>query len=83
MIGKTVIRFTTHGCMATIHEFDYIGIIVGCEYPIHCDGKMYYKIKVLKSKEGELRDNPEDVTFERIPSWYLQNLGGDFYIAYD
>lgn len=27
-IGKTVISFTTHGCMAHIHEFNYVGTII-------------------------------------------------------
>ena len=83
MEGKTVIHFTTHGCMGEQHEFDYIGVIVGKTYPRHCDGKMFYKVKVLKNKNGyELRDSKEE-KFEEVPSWYLQNLGGDFYCVYD
>ena len=84
MIGKTVIRFTTHGCMATIHEFDYIGVIVEKRNAKYCgDGKMFYRVKVLKNKNGyELRDSKEDI-FREVPSWYLQNLGGDFYVVYD
>ena len=83
MLGKTVIHFISHGCMATIHEFDYIGIIVERAYPEHCNGKMYYRVKVLKDKSGyELRDSKEE-RFREVPSWYLQNLGGDFYIVYD
>lgn len=82
-MNKTVIHFTTHGCMAQIHEFDWIGKIVGTEYPTHCDGKMFYKVKVLKDQRGESRDNNVKNEFELVPSWYLQDLGGDFYIAYD
>jgi len=68
--------------MATIHEFDYIGVIVGKTYPKHCDGEMYYKVKVLKNKNGyELRDSKEEI-FEEVPSWYIQDLGGDFYCVY-
>lgn len=83
MEGKTVIHFTTHGCMGTEHEFDYIGTIVGKVYPPIGDGKLFYKIKVLKSKKWELRDHPDKPEYESVASWYLQDLGGDFYIAYD
>ena len=82
MIGKTVIHFTTHGCMATIHEFDYIGVIVDSAYPEQFDGKMVYVVDVLKSSRGEKRDGVEHKRVT-VASWYLQNLGGDFYIAYD
>lgn len=82
-MNKTVIHFTTHGCMGTDHRFDWIGKIVGITYPKHCQGSMFYKVKVLKDQSGESRDNRVINEFEEVPSWYLQNLGGDFYIAYD
>ena len=82
LMGKTVIHFTTHGCMATIHEFDYIGKIVDVEYKEDDRYKMY-KVEVLKNNEGERRDNNLITLYEHVPSWYLQDLGGDFLIAYD
>ncbi len=81
--GKTVIHFTTHGCMGNIHEFNYIGVITGITYPRLCNGSMFYKIKVLKNKESELRDDLSNVKYEKINHSSLQKLGGDFYIAYD
>lgn len=86
MKGKTVIHFVSHGCMGQIHEFDWIGVIVGTTYPKFCDGKMYYKVKVLKNKNGyELRDIKisDQTIYKEVPSWYLQDLGGDFYCVYD
>ena len=83
LMGKTVIHFTTHGCQATIHEFDYIGIIIDTTYPRYCDGKKFYVVKVLKDRGGELRDNNTKDKTNTIPSWYLQDLGVDFLIAYD
>lgn len=89
LMGKTVIHFTTHGCMATIHEFDYIGKIVDSFIK---EDKMvmnlvsrhkFYKVKVLKDRRGEARDNGVEDEFRDVPSWYLQDLGGDFLIAYD
>jgi hypothetical protein len=81
LMGKTVIHFTTHGCMATIHEFDYIGTIVNSSIK---EGRYkMYQVKVLKDKNGELRDNNVKDELRAIPSWYLQDLGGDFLIAYD
>jgi len=72
--------------MGHIDEFDYIGVIVDTTYPKHCDGKMYYKVKVLKNKNGyELRDikSDDEIIYEEVPSWYLPNIGGDFYCVYD
>lgn len=83
-INKTVIHFTTHGCMGTVHEFDWIGKIVDITYPKHCDGKLFYKVQILKDRTGgELRNNNLKNEFENIPSWYLQDLGGDFFVVYD
>lgn len=85
MIGKTVIRFTTHGCQAQIHEFSFIGTIVDTVY--HQDGfnrdLKFYKVEVLKSPAGEKRDNMLKREFEEVAAWYLQNIGGDFYVCYD
>lgn len=83
MIGKTVIHFTTHGCMAHVHEFDYIGRIVEPTYPKNCDGKKFYKVQILKAGSTEKRDDNLNQEFTEIASWYLQNIGGDFYVAYD
>ncbi|MES2428290.1 MAG: hypothetical protein V4560_15020 [Bacteroidota bacterium] len=83
MIGQTIIHFTTHGCQATEHEFDYIGKIVGTTYPRLCQGKMFYKVEVLKDRCGEKRDERVIKEFQEVPSWYLQNIGANFYIAYD
>lgn len=77
LMGHTVIHFTSHGCMGTIEKFDYIGKIVGKTYPRLCDGKMFYKIEVLKDQSGASSE------FKEVPSWYLQDLGGNFFIAYD
>lgn len=82
-IGKTVIHFTTHGCQGQDNEFDFIGTIVDTTYPKYCNGKMFYKVEILKGKGGEKRDGNLVEEFSEVPSWYLQNLGGDFYIAYD
>jgi len=48
MLGEIVIRFTTHGCMAHIHEFDYIGVIV--KYVKHGE-HLYYRVSVSKDKK--------------------------------
>lgn len=87
LIGKTVIHFTTHGCQATIHEFDYIGKIIDVVYKedsMNTKRKLYV-VEILKDTHGEKRDNNLKNTSAsaRIPSWYLQDLGGDFLIAYD
>lgn len=86
MKGRTVVHFKSHGCIGHIHDFNWIGIIVGTTYPKSCDGKMFYKVKVLKNKNGyELRDikNDNEIIYQEVPSWYLQNLGGDFFCVYD
>lgn len=83
LMGKTVIHFETNGCMGQIHEFDYIGAIIGTSYPRLADGKKFYVVKILKDRGGELRDENTKDTTREVPSWYLQDLGGDFLIAYD
>ncbi len=83
LMGKTVIHFTTHGCQATINNFDYIGKIVGTVYPEHCQGHKFYKVEILKSQYGEKRDGNLTELYAQVPSQYLQDLGGDFLIAYD
>ena len=81
LMGKTVIHFTTHGCMATEHEFNCIGTIIGTEY---LGTNKLYRVKVLKNKYGqEARNYTEPLPEFMVPSWYLQSLGADFYIAYD
>lgn len=71
--GKTIIHFTTHGCQAQIHEFDYIGVIVDMEYRDH-DRHLFYKVKILKDRRGEQRDNSLQDEYRYIPSWYLQQM---------
>lgn len=80
MIGKTVIRFTNHGCMGQIEKFDYIGKIVDSSFR---STHKFYKVEILKSGEGEKREGNLKQEYAFVPSWYLQNLGVDFYIAYD
>ena len=80
-IGKTVIRFTTHGCMAQNQEFDYIGTIIGSyKRP---DGSKMYEVVVLKKGSLDRRDVGFAMPLEHVPSWYLQNIGGDFLVTYD
>jgi hypothetical protein len=83
MIGKTVIHFTTHGCQAQTHEFHYLGRIVARTYPREDKTLKYYKVEVLKYHSAEKRDKNLPFDFIEVPSWYLQNIGGDFYVAYD
>lgn len=83
MIGKTVMKVITHGCMATINEFDFIGTIVGISYPIRDSSSKFYKVEVLKSKSGEKRDKNLDREYEEVPSWYCQKLSDKLYIVYD
>jgi hypothetical protein len=83
MVGKTVVHFTTHGCMAHIHEFDFIGKIIGITYPPLCAGKKFYKVEVLKDNNGEKRDRNLKESFKEVASWYLQKMGKDLFIAYD
>jgi hypothetical protein len=80
-IGKTVIRFTTHGCMAQIHEFDYIGTIV--DFKINSAGLKLYIVDILKCGSLEKRDGNLKSEQETIAHHYLQNIGGKFLIAYD
>ena len=80
LIGKTVIHFKTHGCMGTIHEFDYIGTIIDTTYP---DDQKFYIVKILKDRGGELRDENVKNTIANVYALSLQDLGGDFLIAYD
>jgi len=83
MYGKTVTHYTTHGCMATIHEFNYCGVIVGITYPRFGNGNMCYKIKVFKNKNGYILNKAnKPILYEEIPSWHLRKLYG-IYVAYD
>jgi hypothetical protein len=76
-IGKTVVRFRTRGCMAQDHEFDYIGKI------LFLDAGGAYVVEVLKSGSFEKRDGNLKYEYERVFPSYLQNIGGDFLVAYD
>jgi spore coat polysaccharide biosynthesis protein SpsF (cytidylyltransferase family) len=80
-VGKTVIRFTTHGCMAQIHQFDYIGTIV--DFKRNDSGLKLYIVEVLKCGSLEKRDRNLKSEQETIASHYLQNIGGNFLVAYD
>ncbi len=79
-IGKTVLHFTTHGCMGTIHEFDYVGIITDVVteqgYPV----TKTYTINILKSSQGEKRDGIK-IT-RKLTNWQIQDIGGVL-IGYD
>jgi hypothetical protein len=83
MIGKTVIRFTTHGCQAQIHEFDYIGKIIEPAYPLKDKTKKFYKVEVLKCGSTEKRDKNLPFDFIEVASWYLQKLDENIFVAYD
>ena len=47
-LNKTVIHFSTHGCMGIEHEFEWIGIIVDTLEKF--EGKLFYKVEILKDK---------------------------------
>jgi hypothetical protein len=89
MIGKTLIHYTTHGCMATIHEFDYIGTITEVVWKDDWVGKYkrqhkFYKVEVLKDKAGnEKRDGTLSHQHIEIASWYCKGLSNNLFIAYD
>ena len=83
LIGKTVIHFTTHGCQAQIHEFDYIGKIIEPAYPLEDKTKMFYKVEVLKCGSAEKRDKNLPFYFTDVPAWYLQQISENIYVAYD
>lgn len=83
MIGKTIIHFQTHGCQGEIEEFNYIGKIIGITYPRLSQGKKFYKIEVFKDEFGEKRDGNLRDEITEVPSWYLQKLDSNIYIAYD
>ncbi len=51
-IGKTVIRFSTHGCMGQVDEFDYLGTIKDIVYH---DEHKFYKVEILKHGGCEKR----------------------------
>ena len=74
MINKMVIHFTTHGCMAQQHEFDFIGKIDGVEYR---DEHKFYRVKVLRF------DSEDKEKFTLAPSWYLSKVVDDLYIYFD
>lgn len=67
--------------MAQTQEFDYIGTIIGSyKRP---DGSLIYKVEVLKQGSLEKRDGNLKSLLAHVPSWYLQDIGGDFLVAYD
>lgn len=37
----------------------------------------------MMKRKGELRDNNVKRENIMVPSWYLQDLGGDFLVTYD
>jgi hypothetical protein len=82
MIGKTVVHFTTHGCQAQIHEFDYLGTIMDITYPKE-KAKKFYKVEVLKYGSAEKRNGNLPFEFIEVPSWYLQKFSENIYVAYD
>lgn len=83
MIGKTVIHFTTHGCMGQDHQFYYFGKIIEPCYPTNDKSLKYYKIEVLKYQSTEKRDGNLKFDFINVPAWYLQKLDENIFVAYD
>lgn len=78
--GKTVVSFSSHGCQGTIHEFEFVGVIVGsCRHTTETNWRaryyaheFFYKVKVIVShnervKEGEIRE---------VPHWYCTEKDG-------
>ena len=79
-LNKKIICFSEHGCMATQHEFEWIGIIKEKVYSN--EGSLFYNVQILKDKTGELRDGNLKQEFEKIPSWYIQDLENKTLIIY-
>ncbi len=80
VIGSTVTHFITHGCMAEIHKFDYIGVIKDIQYK---DEHKFYKVEIIKNKEGYYMSDINLIRKTKlIASWYLIKKG-NFYIVYD
>lgn len=84
-IGKTVIKFKCDGCMGHIHNFEFIGTIIEkIESTDNIKDIFYYLVRIEKDNTGfELRNDPKNEKIEKIPSWYLQKLEGDYFIIYD
>jgi len=83
-LGKIVMKYTSHGCMGEIEEFDFMGIIDSVIGLNAHDNLNYYNVKILKDRTGyELSDDPQDVKHRSVPSWYLRELSGGVYKVVD
>lgn len=86
-LGKTIIQFRCDGCMAHIHNFEFIGTIVERLEPlkdVNCKDNYNYRVRIEKDNTGyEFRSNPDKPKYRNVPAWYLQRLEGDYYVIYD
>lgn len=78
-IGKTIVHFISHGCMAEQHEFDYIGTIVEVTTRKNCGNLKFYKVEVWKKGSSESIERQ----YEYVAAHYIQNIGGGALVAYD
>lgn len=68
-----VIGFEARGCMASEHQFRYIGKVIGYEQTRFAGEAVV--IQVLKKEAGDYRDCEQGTTLEPISNPCLQMLG--------
>ena len=73
-IGKTVVRFTTHGCMGQDQEFSYVGTIVGSK--VSWQG---YKEYILEAYKDEQHPREEHY----VSAGQLIHKRGNIYVVFD
>ena len=77
-----VMRIDCEGCMASDHQFRWIGRVVGFEESHHCPGGVA-RIQVIKrDRSGDWRDDDQGIEKCAVADGALQELSPGFFIKY-
>ncbi len=71
MIGQSITKFTTKGCMAQVVEFEWTGTIVGSHHIDDNKDLLFYKVDIGEQEH------------KIIPSWYIIKSENEEYEIYD
>lgn len=80
--GATIMSFDARGCMATDHQFQWIGVVVGFEGTAYAGTAARVKIMKRADNHHDIRDEDLGYELEPIDNIALQELNPGLWAIY-
>ena len=82
LVGATVLSFECNGCMATDHDFQWVGVVEGFEMTRYAGEAARVWIIKKGNGPGDVRDGDLGTTLEPVSNGSLQELAPNLWAVY-